>query len=59
MIFGGKMVKSSNHHALLEELSLNESGVLALPEEENLNLEAFSEEDEEEDDVVMRFKSEF
>lgn len=53
------MVKSSNHHALLDELGLTDSGVLALRDEENLNLEVVSGEDEDEDEVVMRYKSEF
>jgi len=56
MIFGGKMAKSSNHHALLEDDGLIESGV-ALDEEENLKV--VSGEDEDEEDEVMKFISEF
>ena len=58
MIFGGKMAKSSNHHALVDENDLIKSGV-ALDEVENLNPDAVSGEDEEEEEEVIRFISEF
>lgn len=56
MILGDKLVKSSNHHALLEQ-GLIDSGVLI--EEEDLNPDAISGEEEEEEEEFVRPESEF
>jgi hypothetical protein len=53
MIFGGKMDTSSNHHALLEELGLSDSGVF-LNEEDTLNPDVVSGEEDDEDEVAIR-----
>lgn len=47
------MIKSSNHHCLLDEPGLDDSGVV-LDEEENLNLDAVSGDDEEEEEEAIR-----
>jgi hypothetical protein len=47
------MIKSSNHHCLLDERGLVDSGVV-LDGEENLNLDAVSGDDEEEEEEAAR-----
>lgn len=56
MIMGDKLVKSSNHHALLEQ-GLMDSGVFA--EEEDLKPDPVSGEEEEEEEEFERPESAF
>ena len=62
MIVGGKVAKSSNHHALRGKLDLIFSGVVLLDEKENLWAKLLSGEEEDDDaegEEVRRFESEF